>query len=353
MKKLVSLFLASSMVFMLAACGGSNTAEAPAADGAEATKGGSQAAQTTDPGFVPKADGSKYVIGVSLPSPANQWVGAMIESAKREAGIDTDKFDVIVTTAENPAKQVSDIEDIMLKNPDALVVFPLESAPVTPICERAYDKGVKTIIVDRGIDSEKYTTYLSGDNAAIGIQSAHYIGKQLGGKGKIVEIVPIPCAIEKERRVSFKETLEKYYPDIEIIGEGMGNFNREDALSSMEDLLQAHPQIDAVYSPDDEQALGVIAAVKASGRTDVKFTTGAGGNKGAYEMMKSGEKLMGASISYTVESGGSSVRLAKLLAQGVGMKDMTTVSVPRRIVLQADVVTAENVDKFYNPNSSY
>jgi ribose transport system substrate-binding protein len=137
-------------------------------------------------------NGTKFVIGVSLPSPDNQWVAAVIDNANTQAKMDGEKYEFMITTANNPAKQVADIEDMLIKKPDAMVIFPIESAPVTPIAEQVKKNGIPLLVLTRGIESENYDAYIRGDDRAVGIAAAHYIGERLDGKGNIVMMQAAP-----------------------------------------------------------------------------------------------------------------------------------------------------------------
>lgn len=296
---------------------------------------------------------AKYKIGVSLPAPANQWVGAIIDYAKQEAEKAGPDYDIKIVVSPNPAAQVAAIEDLMLEKLDAMVVLPLESGPLTPICERVFDAGVPLLVLDRGIGSEKYNSFLAGDNYGIGRAAAHYIGKRLNGRGKVVEMLGVPCEIVTMRSEGFNETIKEYYPGVEVVASATGNFAREPSLRAMEDILQAHDEIDAVYSHDDEQTLGIMLAVQDAGREDEMFLTGAGGNKGIYEELMSGNDLIGASFTYSPTMGGSAVRMAMKLAQGKGLDDTLEQEIPRQVLLNASAVTKDNVKKFYDKNSSY
>ncbi|NCD32473.1 MAG: LacI family transcriptional regulator [Spartobacteria bacterium] len=295
----------------------------------------------------------KYKIGVSLPAPAVQWVSALIDYAQKEAKKAGDDYDIKIVVSGTPAAQVSAIEDLMQDQLDAMVVFPIESAPVTPICERIYDAGVPLLILTRGINSDKFNCELRGDDKVVGIQAAHYIGRRLNGKGNVVMIQAAPCAITQLRTEGFMETIEKYYPSLKVVATANGNFAREPALKAMEDILQAQDEIDAVYSQDDEQALGIMLAIQDAGREDEMFVTGVGGNKAVIEQLMDGNELMGATFTYPATMGGSAIRIAKKMAKGEGLTETLEKEVPREIILTASTVTSDNAKKFYDKDSSY
>lgn len=366
LKRIGLLALALIVAVGLIACGSTTTAatdDTAAADTAAATQAvasADTAAATVAADAAPAVaalkapkNGDKYVIGVSLPSPDNQWVAAVIANATTEAERVADKFEIIITTANTPTKQVSDVEDLMIKNPDAMVIFPIESAPLTPIAEEVKAKDIPLLVMVRGIESENYDCYIRGDDRTVGISAAHYIGKRLNGAGNVVMMQVSPSQCETERTAGFNETIAAYYPDVKVIATGNGEFAREPAMKAMENILQANPKIDAVFSEDDEQALGCIAAIKAAGRESEMFVTGVGGNKSVLEALIAKDSLMAATFSYSVLQGGSAVMLAELMAQGQGMSDLWDKSVPKDIILAADTITSENAEQYYDANSQY
>lgn len=344
LKKICLMLTVGMLCLSLAACTSTDTS-APVSD--------EETGVTDTEALKAPNNGTKYVIGVSLPSPDNQWVAAVIDNANTQAELDGDKYEFMITTANNPAKQVADIEDMLIKSPDAMVIFPIESAPITPIAEQVKSKGIPLLVLTRGIESENYDAYIRGDDRAVGIAAAHYIGERLAGKGNVVMMQAAPCAITTERTNGFNETIDKYYPDIKVIATGNGNFSREPAMKEMENILQAQDKIDAVYSQDDEQALGCIAAIKAAGRESEMFVTGVGGNKSVLELLKNKDPLMAATFFYSPLQGGSAVKLAEKMAQGLGMSDLWEKSVPREIIFAADTITSENAEQYYNPKSQY
>ncbi|MGH3356977.1 MAG: sugar ABC transporter substrate-binding protein, partial [Nocardioidaceae bacterium] len=110
-------------------------------------------------------------------------------------------------------------------------------------------------------------------------------------------------------------------------------------------LLQAAPKIDAIWNHDDDQGVGVMAAIRNSGR-DEFFVVGGAGSANVMREIQSGDSLIKATVVYPATQGADGVRLARLVAQEKAMDDLVEVAVPREIKLFAPVVTAENVDRF-------
>lgn len=301
------------------------------------------------------ANAEEYTIGVSLPAPHNQWIAGLTQYVEEEAEDSGDEYEIIITTGEDPSEQVSDVDDLLSQDLDALVLLPIESAPLTPVAEKVYNEhDIPLVIVDRDIRSDTYTSYIGGDNKGIGQAAAHYIGRKLDGEGNVVEILGVPAEITDMRSEGFHETIEEYYPDIEIVADASGDFEREKSLNVMQDILTAHDDIDAVYSHDDEQSIGIATAIQAAGREDEIFVTGAGGNKQVFERLKdSSTDIITATFTYPPTQGASGLRLAKLLVKGEGMPTLLEPTVPRDINLRASEVNADNVDDFYDPDSEY
>lgn len=289
-------------------------------------------------------DDGKKTIGLSFPAADHGWLGAVIAYAEEEAK--ASGFEYIVTTADNPNKQTSDIEDLIAKKVDVIVMLPIESAPLTPVAKKVMDAGIELVIFDREIESSNYTALVKGDNSGIGINAAKYIGEELGGKGKVAIIAGPPCSVTSLRVDGFKDTLADMFPDMEIVAEQDGGFQKEKGYEVMQNILTAQSQIDAVYTIDDEMGLGALQAIKEVGRTDVKVFTGAGGFKGYYEEIKSNQDVEMATFLYSPLMVKEAVKVAVDLLNGktVSSKDM---------VIPADLVADNNIDSFYKPDSVY
>ena len=110
-------------------------------------------------------------------------------------------------------------------------------------------------------------------------------------------------------------------------------------------LLAAAPQIDAIWNHDDDQGVGVLAAIEAAGR-DEFFMVGGAGSQERDGGHQGGRQRAEATIIYPSTQAADGIRLARLIAQGKSLADLVEVEVPNRIVLSAPVVTEENVDKY-------
>ncbi len=287
-----------------------------------------------------KAEGAKkFRVAVSLPPANNAWQAKLLDSVLAQTAKDTDKFEFTVKNAVDDADQLNMLQTFKGDKYDMIMVLPGNGTLMTPICEEIYDAGIKTFIVDRAIESTKYTVLLMGDNAQCGRNAAKYIGDRLNGKGQIAVLrsyVGIP--IDLQRYNGFMEVLKKDYPNVKVLVEGDGEFNQEAGLKSMSNILPAYPKIDAVYCQDDEAAVGALTAIDNAKRTDIQFVTGYGGSKTAYKLLSEKNPRFGASMSYFPSQGGRAIILAKKILLGEKFE--------KDNIEPTYVVTSENVSKY-------
>jgi ribose transport system substrate-binding protein len=168
----------------------------------------------------------------------------------------------------------------------------------------------------------------------------------LGGTGSVVEIIGVPASVTTQRSQGFRDEIAKSFPGLKIIASQAGDFQREKSLNVMQNLLQQHPRIDAVYTHDDEMALGVLQAIREAKRNDVKVVTGAGGNKSVFKLIADKDLMMKATFIYSPLMVKDAVKVAIEVARGKAPANKT-------ITIAASAVTVENVGKFYDANANY
>lgn len=288
-------------------------------------------------------------IGVSIPAATHGWAGGMNYHAR--AAIERleavyPQLDFVLATASDPAKQVNDIEDMVAtRGISALVVLPFESEPLTGPVQMVAEGGVWVTVVDRGLSVEGIEDlYVSGDNSGFGRVSGEYMASALPEGGKIVVLRGIPTTIDNERVDGFKAALEG--ENIEIVGMEHGNWNRDDSFAVMQDFLSRHPQIDAVWASDDDMAVGVLGAIEAANRTDVKFVLGGAGMKEMVARVRDGDKMIPADVTYPPGMIATAIELT-----AVGQTSSAPVS--GRFTIGSVLITPENAAEFYYPDSPF
>jgi ribose transport system substrate-binding protein len=284
---------------------------------------------------------AKFKIAVSLPPANNAWQAKMLDSVLAEIAIDKDKFDIVVKNAVDDADQLNMLQTFKSGGYNMICVLPGNGTLMTPICQEIYKAGIKTMIIDRPIEGNQYTVFYGGDNAQCGRNAAKYLGDRLKGKGQIAILRSyVGSPIDKARYDGFMEVLKKSYPGIKVLVEGDGEFNQEAGRKAVSNILPAYPKIDAIYTQDDEAAVGALTEIRSAKRTDIQFVTGMGGSKTAFALMSVKDPVYGASMSYLPTMGGRAVALAKKILLGEKFQ--------KDIIEPTIVVTADNVAKYIN-----
>lgn len=210
-------------------------------------------------------EASRFRIGVAQCSD-DSWRHKMNDEILREAMFYDGVSVEIRSAGDDNNKQAEDVHYFIDKGVDLLIISANEAAPMTPIVEEAYQKGIPVILVDRKILSDKYTAYISADNYEIGRAVGNYIASRLQGKGNIVELTGLSGSTPAmERHQGFMAAIT-HYPDIKLIDKADAAWEQEPAEIEMDSMLQRHPKIDAVYAHNDRIAPGAYKAAKKVGR---------------------------------------------------------------------------------------
>ena len=209
------------------------------------------------------ADGT---VGLSVSTLNNPFFVSLRDGAQAtadELGLEL----IVVDAQDSVSKQVSDIEDLVTRGIDVLVVNPTDSDAVVPAVRGAIDAGIPIVAVDRGVNNVDLAYYVVSDNVAGGALAGGFVCEQLGGAGSVVELEGIPgVSATRERGQGFNDAIAEVCPDVEVVARQTANFNRAEGLTVMENILVAQPEIGAVFAHNDEMALGALQAVEASGR---------------------------------------------------------------------------------------
>ncbi|MFR8836043.1 substrate-binding domain-containing protein [Bacteroides nordii] len=218
-----------------------------------------------------KRDTPRYVIGMSQCSD-DSWRHKMNDEILREAMFYEGVSVEIRSAHDDNRRQQEDIQYFIDKKVDLLIVTPNEAAPITPIVEEAFDKGIPVIVVDRKILSDKYTAFMGADNYEIGREVGKYLAAKLGGKGNIVELTGLSGSTPAmERHQGFMSAISRY-PDVHLLARADAAWEREPGRIIMDSLLRIYPKIDAVYSHNDRIAPGAFEAAEKLGRAkDIVF----------------------------------------------------------------------------------
>lgn len=212
-----------------------------------------------------RQDAPRFRIGVAQCSD-DSWRHKMNDEILREAMFYDGVSVEIHSAGDDNRRQAEDIHYFIDKGVDLLIISANEAAPMTPIVEEVYQKGIPVVLVDRKILSDKYTAYIGADNYEIGRAVGNYIASSLKGKGNVVELTGLGGSTPAmERHQGFMAAISNF-PDVKLIDKADAAWERGPAEVEMDSMLRRNPKIDAVYAHNDRIAPGAYQAAKKVGR---------------------------------------------------------------------------------------
>jgi len=167
----------------------------------------------------------------------------------------------------NREMQIQIIEDFITQKVSGIVLAPIDNKAMVPSVEKIYAKNIPCVIIDSGIDTDKYVSFVATDNYKGGVIAARRMGKILGGKGKIVVVKYAPgSASTMKREDGFINTIEKEFPEIEIVDSKYGLDTVETSLQAAEDLLTKNVELDGIFACNESTSVGTLRALQSQRR---------------------------------------------------------------------------------------
>jgi ribose transport system substrate-binding protein len=344
MRKAIPLTLVAGLLATLAALTGMGS-PTPAHGPAPATLVAEEATLQPQP-----AGNRRVRIGVSIPAADHGWTAGVGWWAKRAMRL-YPEIDWVYQTADKPEKQIADIEDMMSRGVDALVVLATESAPLTPVAREAHSKGILIVNVDRGFLEPVADIFLEGDNKAFGRKSAEFVAERMGGKGNLVILTGIPCTVDTDRVTAAREVFARF-PEIKILDQQPAFWSRQKGLEVMENLLTKHPKIDAVWAQDDDIAMGAIQAIQEKGRGKEMWVFGGAGMKEMVRKVMDKDPMVPGNITYPPSMIAAGIHVAVGVLRD-GKRAQVLEFMPRHLMIDVELITPENAKAYYFPDSVY
>jgi ribose/xylose/arabinose/galactoside ABC-type transport system permease subunit/ABC-type sugar transport system substrate-binding protein len=285
--------------------------------------------------FVPKALNSPF------------WA-AMEAAAVREA--DKQNVHLVSLAADRETdveRQYQIIENLIQQGVDAILLAPSGSKELVPAIRKANDAGIPVLLLDTRIDEAaadtvgaRVLTYIGSDNFEGGAVAGRYLAETLGGTGNVAIIEGIAGhETADQRRLGFLKGISEY-PGIRVVASQTANWERALAYNVAENLLQAHPEIDAIFAANDEMALGALEATDAAQRLESVAIVGFDAIPDALENIRAG-RLRGSVAQFPGEMG----RLGVLHAAAL-LRDGTLP--PAEILTKVEMIDIENLEVFEN-----
>ena len=354
------ILMALVAMLMLAACApGSKTANQGSnqnSGGGGSSGGGTASSGSVEQSFLPTSgpyctppknitskNFSDITVGFSQSeketNPFRSTETQSVRTAAKDAGV---KLLYANGQSQEP-KQISDIRDLLSRGSDALVVAPLQSNGLQSVLDSANKQNVPVVLIDRetaGKPCKDYITNIESNFVRQGKQAAQQLDKLTNGKAQIAVLEGAPGAsVTNDRTKGFNDYI-KQHSGLKVVASQTGNFVRTDGQQVMEQIIQANPNIDAVYAQNDEMALGAISALKAAGKnpgTDIKIVS-IDGTKDAAQAIVNGN--LNATVTTNPRFGPIAMKTLKDYFSGK--------KVPQAIRVKDQLITEKEAKQYLN-----
>jgi len=243
---------------------------------------------------------------------------------------------VVTTDARHDvAKQIGDVEDMIQKKIDILLLNPTDSTGVQSAVRSAKKAGLIVVAVDANAQGP-VDSFVGSKNTDAGRLACEYLAKSIGEKGDVAILDGIPVVPILERVKGCREALAKY-PGIKVVSTQNGKQERATALTVTENILQANKDLKGIFSVNDGGSMGALAAIEASGK-DVKLASVDGAPEAIKAMQKPGSKFIATTAQYPRDQ----IRLAI----GIALAKKWGANVPAAVPVDVKLIDAEGAKTF-------
>ena len=283
-------------------------------------------------------------IGFSQDTMDHPWRAYMVTSAEAQAGKYPDLIKEFIFTDAGGSneKQIADIEDLISRGVDLIMMSPREAQALVPAVNAIKAAGIPLVVLDREVVGEDYNVFIGGNNLQIGEELGKYTLANAPKDFKYLELEGIPGATPTiQRHEGFTSQIEGRAKRLDA---QPANYDLAPAIPIMEDWLTKYKgDFQVIYAHNDPMILGAINVLKEAGyKPGDVFLVGVDGQREAFEAIKEG--WLQATAIYA--TGGA-------LGLDMAVRVLKGEPVPKRIITETPVITGDNVDDFYNPQSQY
>ena len=244
----------------------------------------------------------------------------------------------IPTKPDSIPEQLSQIEDVIVKKPSAIVFVPVDYKAMVPGVEQINEAKIPVVNVTDRSAGGKFLAFVGADDYSLGLETGRYLLKDMGGKGNVVILEGVKGSLTNIDRVRGFNDAIKEFKDVKLLASQPANYQRLQGLQVMENLMQSHPQIDGVLAANDAMAVGAIEALDGANRK--AKVVGINGTKEAVDAIKSGKLLA---------SGDYNGFLQGCIGTMVAIRSLRGESIVGEVVLKPTVVNASNYKPYDVP----
>ena len=272
----------------------------------------------------------------NLTNPYFQAVRVGTETAAKKLGVNVIQY--VPTKPDSIPEQLSQVEDVIVKKPNAIVFIPVDYKALVPAVEKINAAKIPvTNITDRSAAGD-FVAFVGADDYSIGLAIGKRLLDAMGGKGNVIILEGVKGSLTSTNRVrGFNDAL-KEYPNVKLLASQPGNFQRLNALQVMENLMQSFPQIDGVLAANDPMAVGAIEALEAANRK--ALVVGINGSKEAVDLIKSGKLLASGDFNGFIQG---------CIGTEIAVRNLRKQSTPKEVMLKPIVVDKTNYAPYEVP----
>ena len=260
-----------------------------------------------------------YVVGFSNASISNIWRVAMLHSIQQAAADNSDRISKLIITDANdsPSKQVADIQDLLERDVDILIVSAATSDALDPIVTRATNRGVPVVMVDRRVTSDNFVTFVTASDIALGRHTAQWIVEKLNYEGNVIMLPGLAGASPAELRIAAAKEVFNQYPGINILDLQYTDWSPAKGKQVMSALIQKYgDEIDGVWADSGLQGAGSMEAFLAAGIEGAKIPPHTCGDLNQCIKLATEHGIRAMSFDYPPSMGGVSVQVALDILDG-------------------------------------
>ncbi len=246
----------------------------------------------------------------------------------------------VPTQPDSIPDQMSQIEDVITKKPDAAVFVPVDFKAMAPGLERMNQAHIPVVNVTDRVEKGDVVTFVGLDDYDVGLETARHLFKAMNGKGGVVILEGVRGVLtSSERQRGFMKALEEF-PGVTLLASQPANYQRLMALQVSENLIQAHPDIAGVLAANDAMALGALEAF--DGANKAVLAVGVNGTKEAIDAIKAGRLLA---------SGDNNGFVQGCIGTMAAIRTVRKMPVPKEVIFPAVVIDKSNYQQWDIPDA--
>ncbi len=269
------------------------------------------------------------VMTKNLTNPFFQAVRVGAENFAKSAGVKVVQF--VPTTPDSIPEQLSQLDDVVVKKPSAVLFIPVDAKAMTPGLAELNHAGIPVVLMAERVKAGDYVGFVGAADYDIAVATARYLLKSLGGRGNVLILEGVRGTQTNNDRIrGFMDAL-KEFPDVKLLTSQPANYQRLPALQVMENLIQSYDKIDGVLAANDAMAIGAIDALDGANRRAA--VVGINGSKEAVDAIKEGKMLA---------SGDYNGFLQGCIGMAMAVRHLAKQPLPHEVILKPVVIDSAN-----------